>query len=466
MEAPGGATPVFCKTRDVGNAYSIDLCQAMAAVVGQARVLGAQKIRGLWRLYTSSEEARLMLLTQGLEVNSVSVQLYSDNPYSHSAGERMDSIKITIKDIPLSYSNADVEAFLKGLGAKLQGQVQYCKARDSNGKLTDYLNGDRFAYADKQQLMSHPLRRFGICGLFECRIYHAGQKDDRVCTNCQKPGHTFYNCKSAEACAVCKEPNHSAGSPACSFYDDQMDVRTVAGKLDPLSNFYMANFSLGEVTFHSAEQAYQYKKALTHGKPDLAKKIMNAGSPYEVKSLARYISCRAEWEGENQQVMQEILQAKFRQVPAARQDLLSTGDQLIVEAVPGQFLWGSGLDAEATAHTRPEGWPGKNMLGEMLMNIRGSSHRQQDTAFPRLPHTVQVGRRSSFKGRRMSGNVSESPNRRRKISSKQKAAADREPSTPHGIRVQYTHDEDLTADSEGEPASDYEAKYAGFGSVK
>ena len=52
MEAPGGTTPVFCKTRDM-DSYSvqtIDMCEAMADVIGAERVLGAQRIHGLWRL--------------------------------------------------------------------------------------------------------------------------------------------------------------------------------------------------------------------------------------------------------------------------------------------------------------------------------------------------------------------------------------------------------------------------------
>jgi len=480
MESAGGATPVFCKARDVGNVSSVDLCQAMAAVVGKERVLGAQKIRGVWRLYISSEEARVELIAQGLEINAVSVVLYPENPYSQRSGEKKETIKITVKDIPLSYSNDEVESLLKSLGAKLEGSVQYSKARDSKGKLTDFLNGDRFVFADKQHLLAHPLKRFAICGLFECRIFHGGQVDDRVCSNCQKTGHTYRNCQLPEACMVCKEANHTAGSPVCSYYEGNGDCRTVAGKMDPLSNFYMCKFSIGEVTYHSSEQAYQYRKALAHGKPDLAKRILNTTSPYDAKSLSRYINCTPEWESENGQVMEEILKAKFHQVPAARQELTDSTERVIVEAVPGQHWWGSGMDPDATFHTRKEGWPGKNKLGDILMSIRASfkdqprqsgfqaqlpSFPSHVTSYPSHPRHQPDGRRLSVKGRKLSGNVSESPTRRRRVSSRSRKHAT-EPCTPHGIRVNQNRYEDLTAESEGEPASDYESRYACYGSVK
>ena len=172
--------------------------------------------------------------------------------------------------------------------------------------------------------------------------------------------------------------------------------------------------------------------------------------------------------------------AKFHQVPAARQELIDSADRVIVEAVPGQYLWGSGMDPDATFHTRKEGWPGENKLGVILMSIRASfkdpplhsgfhpqppSFPTHDTSYPSQPRHHHDGRRPSFKGRKLSGNVSESPTRRRRVSSRTRNHAT-EPCTPYGIRVNQNRYEDLTAESEGEPASDYESRYATYGSVK
>lgn len=490
MDSPGGVTPVFCKTRDVGSVISIDICHAMAEVVGKEQVWGVQRIRGLWRLYTTTEEARLLLLSQGLELNSVSITLYPDNPYSQMHAERTEGIKITVKDLPRAYKNEEVAAFLSNLGAKLQGQVQSGRLRNRDGSLSDFFCGDRYVFADKHHLLAHPLPRHTICGLFECRIFHHGQRENiQVCTRCQKTGHPYWACKDPEVCEVCKEGNHLAGDPMCSFYEELTDYRTVAGKFDPLSNFYMADFQVEEVTYKSAEHAYQFKKALAHGKPDLAKMISNAKSPQEAKSLSKYVNCTPEWEQQNDKIMEQILMAKIQQVPAARRALMESRDRVVVEAVPRQYLWGSGLNSETTSHTRREGWPGKNMLGDILMHIRdnlpggpprdtASTHTQpparstpapansSHTTFPHQHHSRDA-RRSSIKGRKLSGNVSESPSRRRRLSNRSRASYEQHPDTPYGIRTANRYQEaGFAADSDGDQASDYEARYSGFGAIK
>ena len=97
-----------------------------------------------------------------MEINSTAIQLYAENPFTLNR-EEVESTKITVKDVPLSYSNKDVEKFLKDLGANLTSEIRYFKTRDSQGRLTEFLNGDPYGYAEKQQLVDHPLKRFAIC---------------------------------------------------------------------------------------------------------------------------------------------------------------------------------------------------------------------------------------------------------------------------------------------------------------
>lgn len=62
--------------------------------------------------------------------------------------------------------------------------------------------------------------------------------------------------------------------------------------------------------------------------------------------------------------------AKFGQHPDLRQYLLATGTRVLVEASPLDMVWGIGLAASDERATSPELWPGLNLLGFALMEVR------------------------------------------------------------------------------------------------
>jgi ribA/ribD-fused uncharacterized protein len=49
--------------------------------------------------------------------------------------------------------------------------------------------------------------------------------------------------------------------------------------------------------------------------------------------------------------------------------LLATGERELVEASGRDWTWGAGMDI-AAARTHTGKWPGKNLLGEALMEVR------------------------------------------------------------------------------------------------
>lgn len=62
--------------------------------------------------------------------------------------------------------------------------------------------------------------------------------------------------------------------------------------------------------------------------------------------------------------------AKFAQNPALGEFLLGTGEQVLLEASPVDAVWGIGLAADHRDATRPAQWPGLNLLGFALMDVR------------------------------------------------------------------------------------------------
>ena len=68
---------------------------------------------------------------------------------------------------------------------------------------------------------------------------------------------------------------------------------------------------------------------------------------------------RTDWENVKDDVMLKSLQAKFKQHPSLRKELLLTGNSNIIEHTSNDSYWGDGGDGR-----------GKNILGQLLMEVR------------------------------------------------------------------------------------------------
>jgi len=62
--------------------------------------------------------------------------------------------------------------------------------------------------------------------------------------------------------------------------------------------------------------------------------------------------------------------AKFGQHPQLRDFLAGTGSRVLVEASPQDRVWGVGLVADDERAVSPARWPGLNLLGFALMEVR------------------------------------------------------------------------------------------------
>lgn len=71
------------------------------------------------------------------------------------------------------------------------------------------------------------------------------------------------------------------------------------------------------------------------------------------------VTKRPDWDTVKDQVMYEIVLAKFQQHDDLRATLLATGDEIIAETSPYDNYWGLGSDGT-----------GQNKLGRILMQVR------------------------------------------------------------------------------------------------
>jgi ribA/ribD-fused uncharacterized protein len=129
--------------------------------------------------------------------------------------------------------------------------------------------------------------------------------------------------------------------------------------------FYVFNnFSAHAIEFRgrlypTAEHAYQAMKCTD---PQGREEIRNARSPLLAKSLAneKYRDARdPHWDSKKLAAVEEILRAKLAQHAEAREALINSRGDEIVEDSPTDYFWGAGADGS-----------GQNLLGKIWMKIR------------------------------------------------------------------------------------------------
>ena len=122
-----------------------------------------------------------------------------------------------------------------------------------------------------------------------------------------------------------------------------------------LSNFYDCPVKYRGNMFKNSEAAFQAQKC---SNPVLVKKFC-AISASEAKKMGKKVDLRPDWELKKDEIMYEIVLAKFTQNLTLKYKLLATGDEILVEGNWwGDRYWGKCKGV------------GLNRLGEILMKVR------------------------------------------------------------------------------------------------
>jgi len=333
-----------------------EICKAMGHVIQEKDIDGAQLVRGVWRLHTNNQSARIILLAHGVTLRQRHTILKDSDP---SIQNDIQSEKINIRHLPMSITNDEIETYLRGKGVKLLTPVKDAYIRDDNGLMTRFRNGDRFAYAEAPifPVLSANCR----IANYEASIYHQSQRD--VCKACGNLGHHFGD----ERCpALIKE------GLVAPFRSYQMKLSNMAPVIPSLEYAGMQ--------FKTIEHAYHWRRAEDADQHELAERIRRAPHAGVAKALSRQIDSDPEkWQTERGvEVMSELLWIKYTTDDDAYRTLMDTGDKRIAEAT-GHPFWACGLDYERALVTNPKYWRGENMMGNLLENLR-RRFRQQPTA--------------------------------------------------------------------------------------
>lgn len=172
-------------------------------------------------------------------------------------------------------------------------------------------------------------------------------------------------------CQVCKG-NHETNNENCPGYNANQQAICFKGHKCIMSNMYPCTVHYKDKIFGSSEHAYQWEKAMAVGALGIAEEIENAQDGYSAKSKAEGLDqgLVKRWRATQAvSVMKKITKAKFDSVEEFRKEVLDSKGMYIIEATTDTF-WGVGFLPEIAIFCRPQYWPGQNVMGRIIMELR------------------------------------------------------------------------------------------------
>ncbi|MBM6745450.1 NADAR family protein [Drancourtella massiliensis] len=139
-----------------------------------------------------------------------------------------------------------------------------------------------------------------------------------------------------------------------------------------LSNWYLSEFTVDDITFSSMEQYMMYEKAILFHDQETAKKILQKDNVAEIKALGRIVQNFDDtvWVKSREEIVYKGVLEKFRQNSELRKRLERTGEEIIAECAVKDRIWGIGLSMKDEDRFCVERWNGQNLLGKILMDVR------------------------------------------------------------------------------------------------
>lgn len=134
-----------------------------------------------------------------------------------------------------------------------------------------------------------------------------------------------------------------------------------------LSNFYNHQVTYGGFTYMNSEAAFQAQKTLDIS---LRRRFMYL-QPNEAKKLGRSVKLRPNWDDIKDDIMLDIIRAKFSDAKLASK-LASTKDAMLVEG-----NWWHDNHFGNCYCERCSNIKGENILGKCLMKVRQELRRQE-----------------------------------------------------------------------------------------
>jgi ribA/ribD-fused uncharacterized protein len=144
------------------------------------------------------------------------------------------------------------------------------------------------------------------------------------------------------------------------------------------SQWASSPFNANGMYFATAEHWMMIQKALLFEDNEQLQNILADSNPRNAKNYGRRVKNfdPEVWEEVKYDIVLQGNLHKFAEKNIKgednifRQQLLETGDKIIVEASPYDKIWGIGLHSDHRDACKPLNWKGQNLLGFALMEVR------------------------------------------------------------------------------------------------
>ena len=139
------------------------------------------------------------------------------------------------------------------------------------------------------------------------------------------------------------------------------------------SNWHQTGFhDDNNVYYANSEQYFMAHKAILFEDFETKELIMKTSNPKTIKFYGRQVKNFNEsiWNEHKYEIMVSGCFYKFCKNEQAKKTLLNTGNKIIAEASKYDFIWGIGLTKEEALKIPKKDWPGQNLLGQCLMEVR------------------------------------------------------------------------------------------------
>jgi len=139
-----------------------------------------------------------------------------------------------------------------------------------------------------------------------------------------------------------------------------------------LSNLYPCTFTIDGITFTSTKQYFHYMKAFMFNDRQAMNDILCTQDPLKQKRIGRGIKNFDEikWISFAYDVLKRGHLAKFMDNKELKKKLLSIPNARFVDASTDDRIWGIGLDADHPDVSKPSKWPGNNLMGNVITEVR------------------------------------------------------------------------------------------------